>query len=533
MGRNSLIRIVPAQLLLAGILSLIGYGVLSIRYPLLDGLARPKQIWSSMVGRTPLDFAIHAAIYGVLALAYFLAVRTIAKPDQAGQTAALRFIVMIWLAASGLLLLAAPGGESQDVFDYLYRGRLMAEYGVSPLAVAPNAVAPRLFYNYISWKGFVDTYGPLWEYASATMARIVGYGLSFTNLQPPHSPGCIGTRPECSVLTGYITGYRLLAIALTGVSGWLIAQIVQSSHPAQVALALTLWFWNPLVLIVTALGAHNDAVLLPLLLASLLCFRYRRWVWGLVLLALAAHVKLTALLVLPILLIWLIWHTGWIGAIWRSAVALLISLPISWLLYAPLGGWQTLPRMLEERGRFLANSWPRVAQVALIDLHHWPEADAWQLTTRMATGAFLSTAVLLIGWRLQLLRLFSTHHPKQPGEPLLWQTIAELTLCYLLIGSFWFQHWYLLWLIAPAALIPTSTLAQRVIPLFSCSALFSNILGDFTYHPISTATSRFESALTVATTLWLPLLLYLVWQIATFLNNYRQTRRQRDLFTLP
>jgi ALG3 protein len=527
-------RVLTVRFLFAGILSLIGYGLLSIRYPLLDGLARPKVIWSSIVGRTPFDFAIHAATYLLLFLAYFLAIRTITKRNQVQQTPLLiRFIVVIWLGASGLLLLVAPGGESQDVFDYLYRGRLMAEYGVSPLAVSPDGIEPQLFYNYISWNGFVDTYGPLWEYASATVAGIIGSSLRFTSLQPPHSPGCFGTRPECSVLVAYITGYRLLAIALTGLSGWLIARIVQSINPAHVPLALTSWLWNPLVLIATALGAHNDAVLLPLLLASLLCFRYRRWVWGLVLLALAAHVKLTALLVLPILLIWLIWHTGWIGSIWRSAAALLISLPISWVLYTPLGGWHTLPRMLEERGRFLANSWPRVAYVALIDLYRWPEPAAWRLTTSTATIGFLSTAVILIVWRLQLLHLFSKHRQQQFSVTLLWQTIAEVTFCYLLVGSFWFQHWYLLWLIAPAVLLPTTRMAQQIIPLFSCSALCSNIIGDFTYQPIRTTTSRSESALVVTSIIWLPLLLYLGWWMARTLLNHLHMRRQRNLFTLP
>ena len=47
----------------------------------------------------------------------------------------------------------------------------------------------------------------------------------------------------------------------------------------------------------TAMGAHNDLLMLVAILAALLLFQRQHWMWGLLALALAAHVKLTALLV--------------------------------------------------------------------------------------------------------------------------------------------------------------------------------------------------------------------------------------------
>ncbi len=59
-------------------------------------------------------------------------------------------------------------------------------------------------------------------------------------------------------LIAYILGYRLMAIMLAGVCGALIAAIVRRHAPQQVPAALLVWLWNPLPLVTTAIGAHND-----------------------------------------------------------------------------------------------------------------------------------------------------------------------------------------------------------------------------------------------------------------------------------
>src|SRR5262249_46457773 len=142
-------------------------------------------------------------------------------------------------------------------------------------------------------------------------------------------------------LTAYILGYRLLAIVLAGVCGALIAMILGRHRPEHVPAALLIWLWNPLLLVTTAIGAHNDMLMMAALLAALLLFQRRRWVGGLLALVLAAHVKLTALLLLPVLGLWLVQRYGLARAIRSSGIALVVAIPLSWLLYAPLGGWAT------------------------------------------------------------------------------------------------------------------------------------------------------------------------------------------------
>jgi hypothetical protein len=52
-------------------------------------------------------------------------------------------------------------------------------------------------------------------------------------------------------------------------------------------------------------------------------------------------------------------------------------------------------------------------------------------------------------------------------------------MLYLLVGSFWFQHWYILWVLAPAALLPDSRFTRLLLPWLAFGALSSNVGMDF------------------------------------------------------
>jgi hypothetical protein len=64
-------------------------------------------------------------------------------------------------------------------------------------------------------------------------------------------------------------------------------------------------------------------------------------------------------------------------------------------------------------------------------------------------------------------------------DALLWRGCGAVTLAYLLVGSFWFQHWYLLWVLAPAALLPASRWTQTLLPAYALGALLSDLANSF------------------------------------------------------
>src|SRR4051812_13450908 len=244
-----------------GVWALIGVGIASTllyalgitaRYPLTIGLRSVRAGWSTLVGSSLKVGVGFAGVYALLIVGYVVALRLILHLHNHNPRPTIGIIIAGWLLSSAALLGAYPG-ESFDIFDYVFRGRMIVEYGASPLATAPAVFQNQPFYEYITWRGQVDTYGPLWEYASGAVAWVVHY---------------VFGRADSYV--AYIIGYRLMAVVLTGLCGLLIALIVRRAAPQLVPAALLAWLWNPLVLITTAIGAHNDLLMLVMILAALL-----------------------------------------------------------------------------------------------------------------------------------------------------------------------------------------------------------------------------------------------------------------------
>jgi hypothetical protein len=274
--------------------------------------------------------------------------------------------------------------------------------------------------------------------------------------------------------------------------------------------------------------------MLVAVLAALLLFQRQRWMLGLLALALAAHVKLTALLVLPVLGLWLLRRCGWFGTLRICALSLMFTIPASWLLYAPLGGWVTLRRMLQERARLLINSPADLVYRLLQERFGWSEVAAWRTTTQAATITFFAIAAGVLAWfwwadrRAAMQARLATD--TSPGEglngesaeeaphALLWSGAMAVTLAYLLIGSFWFQHWYLLWVLAPAVLRPTSRWTLTLLPAYCLGALWSNLTNSFARnqpaYPLSATQVSAINVLAQVAPLLCMLLVTRLWQDA-------------------
>ncbi len=453
------------------LISALLYSVgITIRYPLVVGLNYPGASWAILTHFAPDAAILHAIVYTLETLCYVLALR-IALRAHGSPLPAWQLISIVlggWMLSSSVLLSAYPG-DSTDIFDYLFRGRMLALYGLSPLTIVPAHVADQPFAEYVHWMHNVDTYGPLWEYESSAVTALIRL------MAIPISQGN-------TLLTVSIIGYRLLAISLTGLCGIPIAALVHHRNPQHVPAALMAWFWNPLLLTATAIGAHNDMLMLLLVFVGLWFLQQQRWVWGLLALMLAVHVKLIMILIMPLFVLHIARQSGWRRAIWQSSIACFIIVPISWLLYAPLGGWATLQPMLGERVRFLANSFAFVVYWLLQTVFGWTEVAAWRITTQAAILLFCLLAVR------QLWRFWCEQRQQLDSDAWLWQRMTILILTYLVVGSFWFEHWYVLWALVPTVLLPQDWLAQTILPWFCLVALWLHLAVDFflTLRPVFT-----------------------------------------------
>jgi len=493
---------------IGAIMPLVYWAGIVVPYPLAFGLANPHGTWVKAGESSLLAIALQIAVYLLLTLVYIAALRLLTARTRPQSSSGI--IWLSWLLCSVVLLFAAPNGESHDIYDYLFRGRMLERFGASPLLVTPNAYPDAPFYRYVAWKKHVDTYGPIWEYTSAATAKTVRTVLEWANRFDEQLPSCPQRAAACRTLAAYLTGYRLLAILLTALSGRLLYGIVAATQPALAPLALATWLWNPLLLIATALGAHNDALMLVFLFLTFWCWQRARWLAGWLALGLATQVKLTVLLFVPVFGLWLVRKVGWLRAIGISLLAVAITLCISWVLYAPLGGWATLPRMLHERQLFVSHSLAQILYFLLYKWSGWPYALVWQMMVQWLTWLFLAAAALL------LLRAFLSRTEIPTAQPIiprlgeLYRASTLLTLLYLLVGSFWFQPWYLVWVLAPAALWVDGRLPRQGLPWACFGALCSNLVYDhLTQLPTASVPDAhlYRVAVTVAVviSIWLPL----------------------------
>ena len=255
--------------------------------------------------------------------------------------------------------------------------------------------------------------------------------------------------------------------------------------------------------------------MLVLLLLMLWLLQRRRWFPALLVLVLAAHVKLTVVIVTPVVGLWLVRRCGWRRTVGLSAAAAAVGLLFSWLLYAPFGGWGSLPRMLTERAAYLANSPWRILYLFLSIERGWPVEWARRLTVQLPTVLAAAGVLLVSLWMLDFRprRWQAAPAPDWRDDRLLWRSVAAVTLLYLLIGSFWFQHWYLVWVLAPAALLPDSLLTRRWLPWLGFGALSANLVSAFAPAMATAPLSKIALASLIVAVIWTPMLIAGGWHL--------------------
>ncbi|MGB8214633.1 MAG: glycosyltransferase 87 family protein [Anaerolineales bacterium] len=486
--------VTPARkfLLVAGlaILPLGFYLWLAYRYPIAPNLQHPRGSWMSQVGATPWNLIQHLAVYLAVGLLFFgllLALRKYRQELAGWQRWVVLMLLAAWLACSLAMLPVTPNGESHDIFDYIVRGRMMAEYRLNPLVYTPATLGYAVpYYSYAAWYKSVDAYGPLWNLASFAVSGGVRWLAQRMDWWQPGYLGCPYSPLSCRLLIVYVEAYRLLEIGMTGLSGWLVARIVAARDKQLVPLALAGWLLNPLMLISSALGGHNDSMLLALFLLAVFLLLRKRPFWSLLVLILAAHVKLTALIWLPAFGLWIFWRWGWKQALKISSAAAAVSVLLSWILYAPFGGWSSLPRQLHDRTLYLGNSIWQVLNYICSHYWKWPGPITSFLSRNLPLILFAIAAGLALLWLFNLRPRRWRRDAIAPAEAetRLLQALVVTSLLFIGVASFWFQPWYITWVIAPAVLLPESDLSHFLLPWLAFGAIASNITADIHLAPL-------------------------------------------------
>lgn len=407
------------------------------------------------------------------------------------------FLLLGGILLIGLTLFFQPLLLSDDVFTYIFSGRILAVYGADPLNTAPIQYPHDLYYQWVlSGRYLPNIYGPLWLCISALLAAI----------------GTTVSNPAFTLLL-----FKGTALGLHLINTLLVWKILHKIAPARCLLGTLLYAWNPLALIELTGSAHNEGLLVCLLLcAAWLLIQpctVKTRLAALLVLGLAISANLLALLIAPLYL-WFdlrgerslgraIWQFCWYFAL-MMVPALVISLPfwrgdhtffavtsavdMEHFVHAP-AGLLALP---------LRSVFTYAATAAHLPTFLNPTTAADVTLRASTTFIFILIYFDLVGQVRQAPIFYPGTHihkhdtDKLPysGFDILFSSCSIIIFWYLILVSGWFWPWYLLWMLWAVVLSRIDAFTSAMLVL-SGTALFIYPFVGFTQSPLAT----YQSAL--------------------------------------
>lgn len=315
-----------------------------------------------------------------------------------------------------------------DIFIYSVRSRLFTEYDVNPLSTYPKDYPFDPFMQFASreWADNLSPYGPLWTLLAAPVTAISGDRILWA-----------------------LVGFKVLAVISVLAGGAIIAWTVVATRPGDAATATLFYLWNPLVLWEGIGNGHNDVVMTVPLLLALGCWVHRRDRWVIPWLIVATLIKYTPLLLLPLAVVALGrraggWPERWRLALWSGGLSLLAIL----IAFYPFYDLGAVRESIRAQGTIFLTSPAAVAIGLLRDSYDVDEIKQWART--------IGQGILLLGLVVLIVRLW-----RKPDR--LPRAMFEVIFLFLLVATWNFRAWYLVWPVALAALLPLGWPAWRMV----------------------------------------------------------------------
>ncbi len=360
------------------------------------------------------------AVYGGMLLfvrVWFGLYRTL-KARPGVPIKSLAYMLALWLAP---LLFVAPL-FSRDVFSYAAQGEMMSHH-INPYNYGPGTLGSGPYVSGVDplWLNTAAPYGPLF-------LLLAGWSAS---LSLHHTLATVVLLRLQSV-----AGVALIAYCIPK----LAASFGKEPGPAFVLAVL-----NPLTLLALVGGAHNDAIMVGLLLAGITAARSRHPVWGVVLCALAAAIKVPA----AIGIVYVAWDWAGAGAEFRRRARMmvragLITVAVMGALSLVSGlGWGWIAN-LGTPGT--VRSW--MAPATGVGLLISGSAHVVGIGVGLGGVLTLTRAIGLLG--AAVIALWCLHQRERIG---LLSALGITMLAFVLLGPV-VQPWYLTWgiiLLAPVA----------------------------------------------------------------------------------
>jgi len=428
----------------------------------------------------------------------------------------MKTMMLIWIGAIvvSFVFVLTPSLLSRDVFVYAGYGRIIVAHGANPYYIPLSAFPHDPLVSLDDWRNAIAAYGPLWLLVCALSTIVSG-----------------------TSALHYIFFFRFLGLFLHLCNIALITAILHrwGSSQRTILVGTLLYALNPLALLESNLGAHNDTAMVTCLLLGLfftLCAEQDsfshilRLLVPVVAFTAAILIKFTAAPLLAFYIVLLairnvhssLAHQDgitWKRAIFNVASACLLSGILLFAAYTPLWLGHNIKAILAS---FAAppSSWEAFGSILLalhkvnLQVHEtnpllnlFSQHSTWSLIDALVMLTLFITGVVWL-WRVPTTRTMLT--------------ISLASLGALLIVTPWFFPWYVIWLVGLAALCVSDTMTRIEKALvagvltFSASALFVYLFRDFP--PVGDWIGA-----TCLTTISPPLLIFLFFLFGLYYNQ--------------
>ena len=242
--------------------------------------------------------------------------RAMQRPHSQSSSSNTRWLLILLggVLVFGLILLFQPTLLSDDVFTYIFSGRILTIYHADPLNALPQQFPHDPYLQWVvSGRATSNVYGPLWLWIASLLVSI-GKGAVATLL--------------------LFKGIALLSHLLNCLFIW---AILGKIAPSRRVLGTLLYAWNPLAILELVASGHNEGILLGLLLLAILLYVQGKGRWYecgvLLLLGIAVSMNLITILIAPLLLWFIVreepnvLHAFW-GFCWRASIVLALAIAI-------------------------------------------------------------------------------------------------------------------------------------------------------------------------------------------------------------
>jgi alpha-1,6-mannosyltransferase len=440
-------------------------------------------------GPVPIDILLYSLVlaFVLTGVGYVCAILLVDLGISAVRGAAL--VVVLFEVVSQVVLFLTPGLFTTDIFSYVMYGHISAIYNLNPYIYPPNYFPgnPMLDWIHPIWHDQPSVYGPLWTDIGWIMARLTAPFDGVVQNLPDGQVLQTGLMVQVFAYKLLMNGVQVINLALTW---WLLGRIMAGKPRARLA-AFIVFAWNPLMLFDVAGNAHNDALMVTLLLLGFVPLVARRgqptnvnWLCGTFCIGLSALIKYTTGLVgVFLVLAWARRLATWPArVVWIGVLGVLVG-GVTLVLFLPWldSGRALQPILVAAGGKYwMYSNWaPDLLALTISDtwvdpsgatavgdqasVIHEPVRAWFKIICRLIFAVY-------VGWELVRLWRVAGDRSRPLIEPILSASVRAFVVMILVYFT-WVLEWYWLWPLALATLLGWQRMLTKVVVGYTLTAL--------------------------------------------------------------